>query len=234
MRAGNRLILASFLLLGASMTPAVRGLEPSPSDPEKWTADMAAFATADADNPPPPRPVVFVGSSSIRLWDLKKSFPDLVALNRGFGGSQIADATRFADVLVVKYNPRLIVFYAGDNDVNAGKSAEQVHVDFQAFAATVRKSLPATPIVFLSIKPSLARWDQRDTQRAANRLIAADCAHDKLLQFVDVWPAMLGDDGAPKQDLFVEDGLHLSDAGYSLWAELLRPLVADESPDKQP
>jgi lysophospholipase L1-like esterase len=157
------------------------------------------------------------------MWDLAKSFPGLTAINRGFGGSQICDATQFVDVLVVKYKPRLIVFYAGDNDVNAGKSAEQVHVDFRAFVARVRKSLRETPMVYISIKPSMARWAQRETQRDANRLIAADCAEDETLEFVDVWPVMLGEDGEPRKELFVEDGLHLNQAGYKAWAALVRP-----------
>jgi lysophospholipase L1-like esterase len=218
-------VSACFLLFGASTTPIAVALEPSVSDPAAWKAEMDAFAKLDADKAPPENAVLFVGSSSIRLWDLANSFPDLVAINRGFGGSQICDSTLRADDLVVKYRPRLIVFYAGDNDVNSGKSAEQVHVDFTAFVAKVRKSLPKTPIVFISIKPSIARWDQRETQREANRRIAADCEKDETLEFVDVWPVMLGENGDPKKEIFVEDGLHMNDEGYKLWAELLGPVV---------
>jgi lysophospholipase L1-like esterase len=217
--------LASFLLLGASTTARSHALEPSPSDASAWKDELQAFAKLDAEKAPPENAVLFVGSSSIRLWDLAKSFPGLIAINRGFGGSQICDSTLRADELIVKHKPRLIVFYAGDNDVNSGKSAEQVHVDFTAFVAKVRKSLPKTPIVFISIKPSISRWDQRETQREANRLIAADCAKDETLQFVDVWPVMLGADGEPKPEIFQPDRLHMNDEGYKLWAELLRPIM---------
>ena len=218
-------VFAGFLLLGASTATWSVALEPSTSRPEQWRDDIAAFAKLDNDKMPPPGGIVFVGSSSIRMWNAAKSFPDLPVINRGFGGSQICDATRFADVLVVKYKPRLIVFYSGDNDVNAGKSAEQVQVDFQAFVTKVRKSLPETPIVVISIKPSIARWKLRDVMREANRLIAADCEKDEALKFVDVWPVMLGDDGEPRKDLFIADGLHMNEKGYELWTELLRPVI---------
>jgi lysophospholipase L1-like esterase len=121
----------------------------------------------------------------------------------------------------------VVVFYAGDNDVASGKSAGQVHVDFRAFVAKVRESLPETPIVFISIKPSIARWKLRGVMQEANALIAADCEADDTLEFVDVWPAMLSEDGEPRKDVFREDGLHMNDAGYKLWVDLLRPILAD-------
>ena len=214
---------AGFLLLGASTATVARCVEPSTANLDTWLADIAAFEQQDADNPPPRDAVLFVGSSSVRMWDLAKWFPELPTINRGFGGSQICDSTYFADVLIVKHRPPVIVFYAGDNDVNAGNSAEQVHRDFRAFVAKTRQRLPETPIVFISIKPSIARWKLADTMREANRLIASDCAEDDTLEFVDVWPAMLGDDGKPRKDLFIDDGLHLNDAGYRLWTELVRP-----------
>jgi lysophospholipase L1-like esterase len=234
-RAAAISFFAGFLLVGASMAARSHALDPSTSDasesdPAAWKDELQAFEKLDADKAPPQNAALFVGSSSIRLWDLAKSFPEIVAINRGFGGSQICDSTLRADALIVKYNPRLIVFYAGDNDVNSGKSAEQVHVDFAAFVAEVRKSLPKTPIVFISIKPSISRWDQRETQREANRLIAADCEKDETLQFVDVWPVMLADDGEPKKEIFQPDRLHMNDEGYKLWAELLGPVVVSQSP----
>ncbi len=225
MRRAAIWFLAGFLLAGASGGPEASAVEPSTSDPAAWVEEMDAFAKLDADKAPPENAVLFIGSSSIRLWDLAKSFPNLVAINRGFGGSQICDSTLRAESLALKYKPRLIVFYAGDNDINGGKSAEQVHIDFGAFVAKVRASLPETPIVVISIKPSIARWKLRDVQREANKLIAADCGADESLEFVDVWPVMLGDDGEPRKDIFVEDGLHLNELGYKLWAELLGPIV---------
>jgi lysophospholipase L1-like esterase len=227
MRGVMRLVSAGFLLLGASIAPAVWGLEPSKANPDQWREEIGRFAQLDEAKTPPAGGIVFVGSSSIRLWDTDKSFPEAGVINRGFGGSLVCDSTHFADVLVVKYKPRLVVFYAGDNDINGGKSAEQVHVDFRAFVAKVRAALPEAKIAYISIKPSIARWDQREKQREANRLIAADCAEDEHLEFIDVWPVMLGEDGTPRKEMFVEDGLHLNATGYEAWVKLVQPVLGD-------
>jgi lysophospholipase L1-like esterase len=215
-------ISAAFMALAAAPCGAQ---EPSKSGAKQWESEIAKFEKADAESPPHADAVLFVGSSSIRFWETAKAFPELATINRGFGGSQICDATQFADELVVKHKPRMIVFYAGDNDINAGKSAEQVHVDFAAFVAKVREALPKTPIVFIAIKPSIARWAKRDVMREANRLIAADCEKDETLQFLDVWPVMLGADSEPKKEIFREDGLHMNETGYKLWNDLMRPIL---------
>jgi lysophospholipase L1-like esterase len=220
-----RLVYAGFLLVGASIAPFAWGQEPSKANPDQWQEEIGRFAKLDQDKMPPTGGIVFVGSSSIRLWDTNKWFPDHGVINRGFGGSQVCDSTHFADVLVAKYKPRLVVFYAGDNDINGGKSAEQVHVDYRAFVAKVRAALPEARVAYISIKPSIARWDQREKQREANRLIAADCAEDEKLEFVDVWPVMVGEDGTPRNDIFVEDGLHMNETGYEGWAKLVRPVL---------
>ena len=194
---------------------------------DKWEKDIAAFEQKDKESPPPKNAVLFAGSSSIRRWDLKKSFPDLDAINRGFGGSQIADSTHFAPRIILKAEPRRIVFYAGDNDLAAGKSPESVRDDYKQFAARVRAKLPEAKIVFVSIKPSVLRWGLAEKMRTANTLIAGAMKDDPKQVFVDIWPAMLGPDGKPRRELFVFDGLHLSAEGYKVWAGLVKPhLVA--------
>ncbi|RIK88340.1 MAG: hypothetical protein DCC67_00835 [Planctomycetota bacterium] len=219
-------IFAAFLLFcfGASTAAAV---QTSPCEPQRWAPEMAAFEKQDAQSPPPKRGLLFVGSSSIRLWDLEKSFPELPAINRGFGGSQLCDSVHHAELLVLKHQPAKIVVYAGDNDIAAGKSPEQVAGDFQALVATVRAALPRTPIIYIAIKPSIARWKLAEKMKRANKLIEAQCAKNEGLHFVDVWRPMLGDDGQPRRELFRDDGLHLNDAGYALWAELVKPMLLD-------
>lgn len=213
--------LAGFLYLGAS-TGALQGKEPSPCRPEVWKGAIERFEARDAKRASPKDAVLFVGSSSIVGWDVKKWFPDMPTINRGFGGSQICDSTHYADALIIKHRPRVIVFYAGDNDVAAGKSAEQVHRDFQEFLKKVRASMPETPVMFVSIKPSIARWKLRETMQEANRLISGEMRYDKHLTVIDVWPAMLDADGQPRKEIFREDGLHMNDAGYKIWSELVR------------
>jgi outer membrane protein assembly factor BamB/lysophospholipase L1-like esterase len=194
----------------------------------RWEKDIAAFEMKDKENPPPKNAVLFAGSSSIRLWDLKESFPDLEAINRGFGGSQIGDSTHFAPRIILKTEPRIIVLYAGDNDLAAGKTPEQVSEDFQAFAQLIHKELPTTKIIFIAIKPSPARWQLADKQKNANDLIEAYCKKHDGLAYLDMVKPMLGEDGKPRKELFVKDGLHLNEKGYELWASLLKSFLAGE------
>jgi lysophospholipase L1-like esterase len=194
-----------------------------PSPFAKWEKAISAFEEQDEKEPPPKGAVLFVGSSSIRMWPQEKSFPKHATINRGFGGSQIADSVHFADRLVLKHEPGTIVFYAGDNDIARMKSPEQVAEDFQAFVKIVHEKLPKTKIVFIGIKPSLARWKLAETIQRANKLIQAQCEKGERLVFVDVFPPMLGDDGKPRPELFLKDGLHMTEAGYAVWTKLILP-----------
>jgi lysophospholipase L1-like esterase len=197
---------------------------PQPST-SRWDAAMSAFAAADREHPPEPGAVLFVGSSSIRLWDLAASFPGRRVTNRGFGGSQISDAVEHFERLVPPHRPSAIVFYAGDNDVAAGEDVAAVVADFRRFFTLVQERLPGTPVLFVGIKPSLARWELVAPMREVNREVAAWSAREPLLTFVDVDTPMLGADGKPRPELFVDDGLHLTIEGYRLWTELVAPLL---------
>jgi lysophospholipase L1-like esterase len=216
-RSARRLAALSMALivLGAAAAAAQGAWEPA----------IAAFEASDRTSPPPRGEIVFVGSSSVRLWDVQRSFPDLKIINRGFGGSQLADAVRYADRIVIPYKPRLVVVYAGDNDIYGGATSEQVAVSFEQFVRTVRARLPEVRIVFIGIKPSLQRWDVIERTRLANEIIRRYAEHDDNVAFVDVDQAMLGWDEKPRPELFVEDGLHLTPEGYELWSALLRPLL---------
>lgn len=196
------------------------------ADFSRWEKSIAAFEKQDADKAPPKNAVLFVGSSSIRRWNTAKSFPDVETVNRGFGGSQLADSVHFAPRIVNKHQPRLVVLYAGDNDLAAGKSPDQVFADFKAFVQVVHKDLPKTRIAYVSIKASVKRWHLADKIRQANSQIEAFCKQDDRLSYIDVFKPMLGDNGEPRPELFVKDGLHLNDEGYALWAALVKPHLA--------
>jgi lysophospholipase L1-like esterase len=191
----------------------------------RWAAELRAFDDADAKTPPSKGGIVFVGSSSIRLWNLETAFPGLPVVNRGFGGSQLADSVEHLDRLVLRHAPKTVVLYAGDNDLSAGKTPAQVVADFEAFAAGVHRALPQARIAFVAIKPSLARWKLIAQVREANAGVRAVCDADDRLGFIDVDGPMLGYDAKPRGDLFVTDGLHLSPKGYALWTTLTRPFV---------
>lgn len=187
--------------------------------------EIRAFEHQDELAPPAEKGIVFVGSSSIRLWDLQKWFPGFPVINRGFGGSIMSDSVYFADRIVTKYKPRTVVVYAGDNDVARGVTPVDVADDFREFVAKVRAALPEVRIVYVSIKPSIARWDSYQQMTDANRRIQQIAGADPMIEFVDIATSMIGDDGKPRHALFVDDGLHLSDVGYRLWSDRLRPFL---------
>ncbi len=192
----------------------------------KWEKEIRAFEEADRTNPPPKKAVLFLGSSSIRLWKtLAQDFPKQKVINRGFGGSQISDSVAFVERIVLPYRPRLIVFYAGGNDLNAGKTPEQVFADFQAFVAKIHRGLPRTKIAYISSAPNPARWAQIDKVRAANQLIADYIRRDKKLSYIDVHTRMLGPDGQPLPDIYVADKLHMNAKGYALWTSVIGPYL---------
>jgi lysophospholipase L1-like esterase len=186
-----------------------------PADPfARWEPEIAAIEKRLKESPPKKGGVVFAGSSTIRLWDLHKSFPDWKPVNCGFGGSLIVDSTHFASRLILPLEPRAVVFYAGDNDVYGGRTPDQIRDDYRAFVKTVQDKLPACKIYYLPIKPSIARWDKYEIQTKANALVKEDVAKNDKLGYIDIVTVLLGPDGKPRAEYFVKDGLHLSEKGY--------------------
>lgn len=193
---------------------------------DRWEASLAAFAAADLRNAPPPGGVVFVGSSSIRLWNkLEEQFEDVPVLKRGFGGSRLSDCVKHLDRLVINYRPRLVLLYAGDNDLAEGAGPEDVLNRFKAFAEGVRRRLPDTRISFISIKPSPARRALLAKARTANELVRVYADAHPAVDYIDVFTPMLATDGSPRAELFSQDALHLNDDGYALWGRIIRPHV---------
>lgn len=216
--------LSALLFLATTVALVAQPAEPT-HRAAKWAKEVAAIEKRQADRPAEKGGIVFAGSSTIRLWDLGKSFPDWKATNSGFGGSEIRDVTHFADRLILKHEPRAIVFYAGDNDTKSGRTPEQVLTDFRAFVAAVHKSLPEARVYFIAIKPSPARWELFDVQTRANALVKEFCAKDERLGYVDIVPPVLGKDGRPREELFVKDRLHLSPAGYEILTDAVKKAV---------
>lgn len=194
-------------------------------DPARFEKEIVKMEADAEKNPPPKDSILFVGSSSIRLWKLSDSFPNRIVLNRGFGGSVLADSVHYAPRLVWPHSPKAVVVYAGDNDIGGGLTPAEVAADFAALVAKIREKLPQTPIVYISIKPSIKRWALWGKVQEANAKIKAICDSGDKLVFVDVGPAMLGEDGKPIPELFVKDGLHMTPAGYAVWTKLLDPVL---------
>jgi lysophospholipase L1-like esterase len=195
-------------------------------DPTRFETDIRAFEAADRAQRPPSEGILFVGSSSIKNWtDVAADFPGLPVLNRGFGGSTLADVLYYADRIVLPYRPRLVVLYAGDNDMPLGRTPERLLGDYRAFVARVRAVQPDARVVFVSIKPSPSRRMYMDRVRETNQLIQAEIARDSLQAYVDVFTPMLGPTGEPRPELFLADSLHMTRAGYRLWRAALAPVV---------
>lgn len=218
--------LFSFLFTAALLLhafhPEAFAQDEKPQGPERWENDISAFEARDTQSPPPDDVMIFVGSSSIRMWDLKKSWPKAKTLNNGFGGSTLADSIHYFDRIIAPYDPSAILIYAGDNDVAKGLSARETAADFKKLAGLIGKKFPDVPVIYIAIKPSKKRWDMWPKMSKANKLIARQCKKNPQLYFADIGAPMLEDtEGAPSDDWFVEDGLHLSPSGYARWTDIV-------------
>lgn len=192
----------------------------------QWEGEVAAFEASDRTNPPPKHGLLFTGSSTIRRWvTLARDYPNQPVINRGVGGSEIVDITHFADRIVFPYEPRMIFFRCGGNDIANGKSPEQVFEDYKEFVATVRTRLPDADIVFISWNSTVARWRQRDKERVLNNLVREYSMRSPHLKYCEASDIALGKDGKPRPELFVADGLHFNAAGYKLLAGRVRPFL---------
>lgn len=191
-----------------------------------WEKEISTFAETDRRQTPPREAVLFVGSSSFYRWStIREDFPQIDLINRGFGGSRLEDVNYYAPQIVVPYKPRIIVLYAGENDIAEGLTAADVLAEVRRFIAIVKKSLPKTRVLFISIKPSPLRWSFWPEMRRANELITAELSGEKKIRFVDVASAMLDKSGEPIRSIYDSDTLHLNGQGYAIWRDILAPLL---------
>lgn len=214
------LLKFSFLLL---MIPSFQDAESTRLG--KYEKDIAAIEKRFKDKPPSSDAVFFTGSSTIRRWNLAQNFPDKPFENCGFGGSQTRDVVHFAPRILLPYKPKTIVFYSGDNDINAKRTPEQVADDFKAFVKFIHKDNPQTKIILLGIKHSASRDKQKADQAKANALLESFCKSNPQLLFVEIAPLFVDSTGQYKTDHFAEDKLHLSPKGYEVLSEKIKPLL---------
>jgi lysophospholipase L1-like esterase len=196
-----------------------------PTGPEQWEKQIAEYEQLDKVNPPLKGGIVFLGGGVLRMWTtLDQDFKDHRVINRGFGGSLISDYTHFADRIIIPYEPKMIFVRGGGNDINRGKSPEEVLADYKAFVAKIHEKLPQTEIVFISMNPSPKRWSEREANKVGNQLIEEYSKSSPLLKYVETYDMTLKPDGTPRDELF-SDGLHFSAEGYRLLVERLRPFM---------
>lgn len=219
MRLQSSILIFFFLLFGFQIAA------------QPFSNEIADFKKQDSISPPPQNAILFVGSSSFRMWkNAGDYFPDHTIINRGFGGSSLADVIRYENDIIFPYNPKQIVIYCGENDIASSDSvtAKLVLSRFKQLFGDIRAERPAIPIVFISIKPSPSRWHMRDRMIEANELIKKFLKKQKNTVFINVWKHMLGNDGSPLGSLFIEDNLHMNARGYTIWQKLITPhLITD-------
>ncbi|MBL0422977.1 GDSL family lipase [Ramlibacter sp. AW1] len=218
-------LFAALLVLAAGAQAQVAAAFPDtvPTGAGRWHDALAEFAKADRERPPGEGGVLFVGSSSIRLWpQLPQAFSHVpLVINRGFGGSTMSDCHELVRQLVLQYRPRQVLVYAGENDLAQGRTPQQVLASFQAFAQAVRSELPGVRIGYISIKPSPLHQRLLPQVREANRLLASYMGQLPNAEFVDVFTAMIDASGHPRPELFGPDRLHMNEAGYAVWRSAL-------------
>ncbi len=195
--------------------------------PRFWD-QIQEFKQQDKSNPPPQHAVLFVGSSSIRMWtDVQKDFPKHKVINRGFGGSTLPDVIRYADEIIFPYHPKQVVIYCGDNDAASSDkiSADSILNRFTRLFNLIRSELPKTEITYISIKPSPSRQKLFPVMEKANWEIKNFLKNQSRTDFVDIWHLMLDDFGQPRKALFRSDMLHMNDQGYAIWQKAVQPYL---------
>jgi lysophospholipase L1-like esterase len=196
-----------------------------------FAEEFSAFARGEARTPLPRDAVLFYGSSSIRLWHtLAEDFPGLPVVNHGFGGSTLAECVAEMERLVFPVQPKAVVLYAGENDLDQGASAERIEELFREFAERLDDRLGLIPLIFISIKPSPSRAWAFPKVRQANELVRTALAEWPNARFLDVFPLMIDAAGRVRHEYFTEDWLHMSRAGYLLWAAQVRACLAEFLP----
>ena len=189
--------------------------------------EISAFVKQDSINKPKDGIILFVGSSSFRLWnDVKRDFNNDNILNRAFGGATLLDMIRYKDQNLLNYHPSKIVLYCGENDVASSDKVDgkEVFHRFKTLFDIIRKQYPDVPLVYVSIKPCILRWSMKDRMMDANQRISSFLSHKKKTTFVDIWDAML-ENGVPKKDIFREDNLHMNAKGYAIWIEKMKGVI---------
>lgn len=198
----------------------------SAQEPARFQSEIDSLKKLVIVKNPDAKTILFTGSSSIRMWsDIQEYFPDKNIINTGFGGSVMSELLFYLDDIVIKYKPDQIFIYEGDNDAAIGKKPSVIIRDAKKIVHKLNESLPSVPVVFISPKPSLSRWELRESYMKLNDRFERYAARNDRVDFINVWPVMLNQQEIPGKELFIEDGLHMSKAGYDLWAKEIRKYI---------
>jgi lysophospholipase L1-like esterase len=196
------------------------------ADPAKWKKAISDFDKRDQVEQVHPGSNLFVGSSSITKWtDIADYFGNAYVINRGFGGSRFKDLIYFSDRVITPYRPSKIFIYEGDNDIAGGMTAKDVMKEARLLREKIEKTLPGTPVVFISVKPSVSRWHLRKEYSKFNKSLKKFAKRTPRTEYADVWSAMLDENGIVRNDIFLKDNLHMKPEGYKIWQKVLEPYL---------
>ena len=229
----EKILIRGSILFASLITNVESQAQPEQKNPALyWESAIEEFEQMDSDLIPPENAVLFVGSSSIVYWrSLARDMAPLTVINRGFGGSQMSDLNYYRERIVLKYKPRLIVVYEGDNDIGLGSKVDSVLSEFDDFTAFMMKKLPEVIVCFIAVKPSVLRKDYWPKMQRVNAGLAERARKNTRLCYIDIATPMLLNDGSVNPDLFVSDGLHLNEMGYKVWADVVKPVLMANSPE---
>lgn len=220
----NKKKLGLYLLLFLYIGTNVYGQAIQP-----YQNEIDAFKKLDSIQPPPKHPILFVGSSSFTKWKtINKDLPGYPILNRGFGGSRLSDVIHYAEETIFKYHPKQIYIYCGENDLamDSTVTPEILLERYKQLHGMIRKKMGSKiPIVFISIKPSIARWKLENKYLTSNQLVKAFLSRDKYASYLDVHQPMLDQNQEVLKDIFVEDNLHMNAKGYAIWIKVIAPTL---------
>ncbi len=234
------LFLCTILFFGCETTPEKSSLKeeeekpatPTPPDNSsdisinRFQGEIDDFIKEDKENSFPKNGIMMTGSSSIRMWtSMKEDFPNFPVLNRGFGGATIPEVLHLAGQYIFQHEPQIIVFYCGENDISEGASPETVFASFKTFVKIIETKLPETKLVYISMKPSIARWNLWPQYQAGEKLIKEFIDKNLKIEYMDASISMLDQNGEVKKDIFIEDGLHMNAKGYEGWTNQLKPIL---------
>jgi len=198
----------------------------APINPQRFEESIKTFEAQDQKYGIEAGKILFVGSSSIRMWEsLEKDMAPHKVINRGFGGSTIPEVLQYFTRVVEPYNPKAIVLYCGENDISEGAAPEEVFQTFVAFSQAVKFKFPKAKLAYISMKPSVARWDLWPKYQEGNALIKNFIQSDPQMTYLESADSMLDENGEVKKDIFIADGLHMNAKGYRGWAKMVKPVI---------
>jgi len=219
-------LFAAFILQLIVWSPQAMAQPAVPQQKIWFQKEVKELLKQDRSTPPPRQAIVFTGSSIFRFWvTLERDMSPLPVVNRAFGGARTWEVLHYMDSLILPLAPSIIVYYCGGNDIESGAAADDIARRFAEFCTRVHASLPKTKIFFVSINKAPQKFEKWSVIDEVNRQAAAYCAQDVRLGFIDSNPAFFNENGQPRRELYIGDGLHFMPDAYRELTKAIKPVL---------